>query len=79
MSSSSLDRKSESEIFESILKSMGVEVYEPNVVTALAEYARRFTSELLSDAKDYSNHAGKTDIDSSDIKLSLELMDRRSF
>ena len=78
MSSSSADKTTENEIFESILKSMDVRAYDPNVITAIAEYARRFTSDLLCDAKDYSNHAGRSEVDASDIKLALELMDARA-
>lgn len=45
----------------------------------LSEYGRRITSELLCDAKDYSSHAQKSDIDNDDIDLAIKLtMHRRS-
>jgi len=69
----------EEEIFIDILHSMGIDQYEPQVIQALSEYARRITSELLCDAKDYSNHAQKNDIDSDDMDLAIKLsMHRRS-
>ena len=79
----SLNKKSklltEEEIFADILHSMGIDQYEPQVIQALSEYARRITSELLCDAKDYSNHAQKNDIDNDDMDLAIKLsMHRRS-
>ena len=79
----SLNKKSklltEEEIFIDILHSMGIDQYEPQVIQALSEYARRITSELLCDAKDYSNHAQKNDIDNDDMDLAIKLsMHRRS-
>jgi transcription initiation factor TFIID subunit 9B len=77
MTSSSNYNQSEIEIFESLLKSMGIDNYDPNVLTALAEYAHRFTKEILCDSKDYSNHAGRSEIEISDLNLAIELMDSR--
>ena len=57
-----------------MLTSMGVQRYDPLVVTALNEYAERLTGDLLCDARDYANHrtAGH-DLDASDIKLAVKL------
>lgn len=63
--------------FESILKSMGVEKYDPMVLSALNEYARRIAGDILCDARDYANHRAAVDIDASDIKVALQLS--RSF
>ena len=47
------------------------------MVTAIAEYARRFSVEILSDAMDYAPHAGRSEIDAADIRLALSLLDSR--
>ena len=52
--------QSEEAIFTSILESMGIDEYDPVVTTALSEYARRYASSLISDARDYAVHAGRT-------------------
>jgi histone H3/H4 len=51
---------SDEAIFASILESMGIDEYDPLVTTALSEYARRYAASLISDAKDYAAHAGRT-------------------
>ena len=65
-------------MFESILKAMGIEQYDPQVVEALSEYTRRFTSEILCDAKDYATHAGHPELGADDIKLAMKLHDSRT-
>jgi len=59
--------------FESILKSMGVEKFDPLVLSALQEYSKRLAGDLLCDARDYANHRGAADIDASDIKIAVQL------
>jgi len=59
--------------FESILKSMGVDKFDPLVLSALQEYSRRLGGDLLCDARDYANHRGAADIDANDIKLAVQL------
>lgn len=51
---------SEEAIFASILESMGIGNYDPLVTTALSEYARRYAASLISDAKIYALHAGRS-------------------
>lgn len=72
------DEYTEADVFDALLKVMGVENYDPTVLTALSEYARRFTSDILSDAKDYATHAGRSEIDISDLKLAITLFDSRT-
>jgi histone H3/H4 len=43
----------------SILKDMGITEYEPRVVQQMLEFAYRYTTEVLEEAKVYSNHAKK--------------------
>jgi hypothetical protein len=51
--------------------------YDPLVLSALSEYAKRLATDILCDAKDYSSHAGHADIEVSDAKLALKLYDSR--
>ena len=44
----------------------------------MSEYARRFTRDILADAKDYATHAGRDEIESRDIRLALSLLDNRT-
>ena len=54
---------------------LGASNYDPLVVDAMLEYANRFASELLCDAKDYSAHAGHADIELSDAKMAVAMSD----
>lgn len=58
---------------ERILRSMGVDKFDPLVVSALQEYANRFASELVCDAKDYAAHAGHADVEIADAKAAVSL------
>lgn len=52
-------QNSDDEIFTSIILSMGIHNYDPLVITALNEYARRYAGSLLLDANDYAEHADR--------------------
>ena len=54
------------------------EHFDPTVLTALSEYARRFTQDILADAKDYATHAGRDEIETMDIRMALTLLDNRT-
>ena len=54
-----------------VLKDMGIEDFEPRVVSQLLEFSYRYTTNLLDDAKAFSTHAGKKTIDSEDIKMAI--------
>jgi histone H3/H4 len=47
-------------MFINVLKSMGIQSYDPKVTTALSEYARRYATSLLTDAQDFAEHARRT-------------------
>ncbi|PRP89464.1 hypothetical protein PROFUN_01327 [Planoprotostelium fungivorum] len=64
---------------QSILKSMGIEDYEPRVVNQLVELMHRYVSEVLRSSSVYSSHAGRTDIDLSDIKLAMVARNAKTF
>ncbi|KMZ62302.1 Transcription initiation factor TFIID subunit [Zostera marina] len=59
-------------IIKFILKSMGVEKYEPRVIWQFLELSYRYVKEVLSDAQIYSNHASKSSIDVDDVKLAIQ-------
>jgi transcription initiation factor TFIID subunit 9B len=43
-----------------ILKSMGVEEYQPRVLNQFLEFMYRYVSEILQDASIYAEHSGRT-------------------
>lgn len=56
----------------SVLKDMGIEEFEPRVINQLLEFSYRYITNLLEDAKAFSNHAAKKTIDSEDIKMAIK-------
>lgn len=61
----------DAKIVKSLLKSMGVEDYEPRVVHQFLEIWYRYVVDVLTDAQVYSEHATKSTIDSDDLKLAI--------
>lgn len=55
-----------------VLKEMGIEEFEPRVVSQLLEFSYRYTTNLLEDARAFSQHANKKTIDSEDIKMAIK-------
>lgn len=55
-----------------VLKDMGIDEYEPKIVNQLLEFSYRYITNLLEDAKAFSNHASKKNIDSEDIKMAIK-------
>ncbi|CAK7356519.1 unnamed protein product [Dovyalis caffra] len=66
------DMPRDAKIVKSLLKSMGVEDYEPCVVHQFLELWYRYVVDVLTDAQVYSEHAGKTAIDCDDVKLAIQ-------
>ncbi|CAI9114417.1 OLC1v1015135C1 [Oldenlandia corymbosa var. corymbosa] len=62
----------DAKIVKSLLKSMGVEEYEPRVIHQFLELWYRYVVDVLTDAQVYSEHAGKSVIDSDDVKLAIQ-------
>ncbi|KVH92422.1 Histone-fold [Cynara cardunculus var. scolymus] len=62
----------DAKIVKTLLKSMGVENYEPRVVHQFLELWYRYVVDVLTDAQVYSEHAGKSSIDSDDVKLAIQ-------
>ncbi|KAJ0630877.1 putative transcription factor Hap3/NF-YB family [Helianthus annuus] len=66
------DLPRDAKIVKTLLKSMGVENYEPRVVHQFLELWYRYVVEVLTDAQVYSEHAGKATVDSDDVKLAIQ-------
>ncbi|GAB2287278.1 Transcription initiation factor TFIID subunit 9 [Dionaea muscipula] len=66
------DLPRDAKIVKSLLKSMGVEDYEPRVVHQFLELWYRYVVDVLTDAQVYSEHAGKGSIDCDDVKLAIQ-------
>ncbi|XP_052200199.1 transcription initiation factor TFIID subunit 9-like [Diospyros lotus] len=62
----------DAKIVKTLLKSMGVDEYEPRVVNQFMELWYRYVVDVLTDAQVYSEHAGKGAIDCDDIKLAIQ-------
>ena len=56
----------------SVLKDMGIEEFEPRVINQLLEFSYKYITNLLEDARAFSNHAAKKNIDSEDIKMAIK-------
>ncbi|CAN0166459.1 unnamed protein product, partial [Hapterophycus canaliculatus] len=54
-----------------LLKDAGVTSYEPRVVSHLVDRMRRYTLEVVQDAKDYADHAGRNEIGMKDVRLAV--------
>ncbi|XP_057976439.1 transcription initiation factor TFIID subunit 9 [Malania oleifera] len=66
------DLPRDAKIVKSLLKSMGVDDYEPRVVHQFLELWYRYVVDVLTDAQVYSEHAGKATIDCDDVKLAIQ-------
>ncbi|KAL1559176.1 Transcription initiation factor TFIID subunit 9 [Salvia divinorum] len=62
----------DAKIVKELLKSMGVDDYEPRVVNQFLELWYRYVVDVLSDSQVYAEHAGKSIIDSDDVKLAIQ-------
>ncbi|KAF2323624.1 hypothetical protein GH714_036367 [Hevea brasiliensis] len=66
------DLPRDAKIVKSLLKSMGVDDYEPRVIHQFLELWYRYVVDVLTDAQVYSEHAGKSAIDCDDVKLAIQ-------
>jgi len=57
-----------------ILRDLGIQDYEPGVLTQLVEFSYRYVTKVLEDAKMYSSHARKRTVDLDDVKLAVQVM-----
>ncbi|CAG8568397.1 13118_t:CDS:2 [Acaulospora colombiana] len=69
----------DSKVMELILRSAGVEDFEPKVIQQLLEFAHRYTVDVIQDALAYAEHTGKNEIDIDDVKLAIQGRINHSF
>ncbi|MFH4982778.1 hypothetical protein AB6A40_009487 [Gnathostoma spinigerum] len=62
----------DAQVMQAMLREMGVTDFEPRVVSQLLEFAYRYTTEILEDARSISEHAGKKQIDESDVQFAVD-------
>uniref|UniRef100_A0A2P2JF89 Transcription initiation factor TFIID subunit 9 n=1 Tax=Rhizophora mucronata TaxID=61149 RepID=A0A2P2JF89_RHIMU len=62
----------DAKLVKSLLRSMGVEDYEPRVIHQFLELWYRYVADVLTDAQVYSEHAGKAAIDCDDVRLAVQ-------
>ncbi|KAL5005183.1 hypothetical protein ScPMuIL_018639 [Solemya velum] len=69
----------DAQVMTAILKDMGILDYEPRLVNQMLEFAYRYITDVLDDAKVYSNYASKKNIDAEDVRLAVHCRMDQSF
>eukprot|EP00088_Acartia_fossae_P012029 TRINITY_DN16157_c0_g1_i10.p1 TRINITY_DN16157_c0_g1~~TRINITY_DN16157_c0_g1_i10.p1 ORF type:complete len:229 (+),score=63.55 TRINITY_DN16157_c0_g1_i10:478-1164(+) len=64
----------EAQVMAGILRDLGIQDYEPGVLTQMVEFSYRYVTKVLEDAKVYSQHARKRNVDIDDVKLAVQVM-----
>eukprot|EP00271_Cylindrocystis_brebissonii_P018144 TRINITY_DN500_c0_g1_i1.p1 TRINITY_DN500_c0_g1~~TRINITY_DN500_c0_g1_i1.p1 ORF type:complete len:286 (-),score=55.33 TRINITY_DN500_c0_g1_i1:669-1526(-) len=59
-------------VVKAMLQEMGVENYESRVVNQFLEFMYRYITDVLGDARVYSEHAGREKLDTDDITLAIQ-------
>nr|XP_058165866.1 transcription initiation factor TFIID subunit 9B-like [Dasypus novemcinctus] len=65
-------------VMAQILKDMGITEYEPRVINQMLEFAFRYMTTILDDAKIYSSYAKKPNVDA-DVRLAIQCRADQSF
>lgn len=69
----------DAQVMASILKDMGIIEYEPRVINQMLEFTYRYITNILDDARVFSTHAKKKNLDVDDVKLAIQMQMDRSF
>ncbi|XP_054244642.1 transcription initiation factor TFIID subunit 9B isoform X1 [Indicator indicator] len=69
----------DAQVMAQILKDMGITEYEPRVINQMLEFAYRYVTTILEDAKIYSSHAKKSSVDADDVRLAIQCRTDQSF
>ncbi|NP_001087960.1 uncharacterized protein LOC494643 [Xenopus laevis] len=69
----------DAQVMAQILKDMGITEYEPRVINQMLEFTYRYVTTILDDAKIYSSHAKKSDVDADDVRLAIQCRTDQSF
>ncbi|WUR02735.1 transcription initiation factor TFIID subunit 9 (TAF9) [Vairimorpha necatrix] len=62
----------DAKVISIILRSLGIEECEPKVIVQLLELAYKYSTDVMKDARLYSEHCGRSSINVSDMKLALQ-------
>lgn len=73
------DMPRDAKLIIELLKSMGVADFAPQVVGQFLELVYHYVTDVLGDARAYSEHAGKAAIDTDDAKLAIHSRALSSF
>lgn len=63
----------DAKVMAAILKDAGVEEYEPRVINQMLEFSYRYVSDVLDDARIYSEYSSKKSIDAEDVRLAVQM------
>ncbi|KAM6453141.1 transcription initiation factor TFIID subunit 9 isoform 2-T2 [Liasis olivaceus] len=69
----------DAQVMAQILKDTGITEYEPRVINQMLEFAYRYVTTILEDAKIYSSHAKKSSVDADDVRLAIQCRTDQSF
>ncbi|KAL4085407.1 hypothetical protein QTP88_027266 [Uroleucon formosanum] len=69
----------DSQIIVSMMKDLGIVEYDQQVLNHLLEFNYRYTTQLLEDAKAFSNLAKKKNVDANDVKLAIQMAQKGVF
>ncbi|MGH0190645.1 UNVERIFIED_CONTAM: hypothetical protein FKN15_048662 [Acipenser sinensis] len=69
----------DAQVMTQILKDMGITEYEPRVINQMLEFTYRYVTTIIEDAKIYSTHAKKSNIDADDVRLAIQCRMDQSF
>jgi len=60
-------------VMASILRDMGIAEWEPRVINQLMEFSYNYVTTIIDDAKMFSGHARKKNIDVEDVRLAVQM------
>ncbi|XP_022180214.1 transcription initiation factor TFIID subunit 9B-like isoform X2 [Myzus persicae] len=69
----------DTQIIVSMMKDLGIDEYDQQVLNHLLEFNYRYTTQLLDDAKTFSNFAKKKNVDADDVKIAIQLAQDGTF
>ncbi|KAL4088852.1 hypothetical protein QTP88_023936 [Uroleucon formosanum] len=69
----------DSQIIVSTMKDLGIVKYDQQVLNHLLEFNYRYMTQLLDDAKAFSNLANKKNVDADDVKLAIQMAQKLAF
>ncbi|CAF3550852.1 unnamed protein product [Rotaria sp. Silwood1] len=59
-------------VVQTMLQEMGITNYEPKLIPMVLDFMHQYTTDVLEEAKLYSIHAGRKQVELEDIKLACQ-------